>query len=106
MSVQNIENDDHIAALKIQNWWRNLYRNYDSSDTDSSSDSSDTDSSETDSDIDSDIYPRTHHNYQEIKEIPEIQEKNFCNSLLAVFVEVSIVILLPIVYFRAKNYFV
>jgi hypothetical protein len=105
MSVQINENGDHTAALKIQNWWRNLYRNYDSSETESESDS---DSSDNCSDSssgncsDSDIYPRTHHNYQEI---PEIQEKSFCNSLLGVFVEVTIVILLPIVYFRVKNYF-
>lgn len=110
MSVGGVRNEnDDIAALKIQNWWRNLYRNsYSESDTSSDSNSSDSDSdSEISSrfDTNSDIYPNTHHNYQEIKEIPRIQEKSFCNSLLGVFVEVTIVILLPIVYFRVKNYF-
>lgn len=112
MSVGGVRNENEsIAALKIQNWWRNLYRNSDSESNTESNTESDTESdssSDSSSDNCSDIYPNTHHNYQEIKEIkeiPRIQEKSFCNSLLGVFVEVTIVILLPIVYFRVKNYF-
>lgn len=82
------------AALKIQKWWRNnINKNYYYNDyikinkISEESDFSDT-SSES--------------NIIREKE-SDIPKRSFCKSVIHAFIEISIVILLPMVYFRVKN---
>lgn len=83
----------HNAASKIQEWWRNLYE---SSSSDTTSDAS--------SEVISDIYPNGNYYINEIPKYDYPQQKSFCDNFVRIFVEVSLVILLPIVYFRVKYY--
>lgn len=103
--MENTNIEQHNAASKIQEWWRNFCYDNESSDNESSDESSSC--SESCEESCSDIYPNSYQyeENQEINENQEIKQKGFCDDFTSIFVKVSLIMLLPITYFRVKYYF-